>query len=54
MMTRRIGAAWDTAQKSVLVQGAGLLTLIVRLERDRQKFTSALQSVPLAVVWHWS
>ena len=49
--TRRIGAACDTAQNSALVQpNFGLVTLMVRFDNDRQKFTSAVQKVPEALV----
>src|SRR5581483_4778751 len=44
MWTRRIGAACDTAQNSPVEQPAfGVVTLIVRFDNDRQKFTSAVQ-----------
>jgi len=42
--TRRIGAACDTAQNSALaVQFDAEVTLMVRFDNERQKFTSAVQ-----------
>src|SRR5437660_8177978 len=44
MWTRRIGAACDTAQNSPVEQPAfGVVTLMVRFDNERQKFTSAMQ-----------
>jgi len=44
IFTRRIGAACETAQNSVLPRHPlWPVTLMVRLEMDRQKFTSAMQ-----------
>ena len=49
--TRRIGAAWDTAQNSVLVwQPWPPAVLMVRLDSDRQKLSSAMQ---LFAAKHW-
>ena len=50
--TRRIGAAWDTAQNSPEVQPApaGSVTWMCRLEIDRQKLFNAMQ---LPVGSHW-
>ena len=42
--TRRIGAACDAAQNSPVWQPDFPATLIVRFDRERQKFTSAVQS----------
>ena len=48
--TRRIGAAWDTAQNSPVWQPKlGLVTLMVRFESERQKLLSAMQLPPA----HW-
>ena len=50
-LTRRIGAAWDTAQKSVAAwQPVPPATLMVRLDSERQKLSSAMQLLP---VKHW-
>ena len=44
MWTRRIGAAWETAQNSAEDrQPVRPVTLIVRFESERQKLTSAMQ-----------
>ena len=54
--TRRIGAACETAQNSLPVwQPVWPITLIVRFDIERQKFTSAVQSVgaPGGVGKHW-
>jgi hypothetical protein len=54
--TRRIGAACDTAQNSLPVwQPVCPITLMVRFDIERQKFTSAVQSVgaPGGVGKHW-
>ena len=56
MLTRRIGAAWDTAQKSVAAwQPVPPVTLMVRLDIERQKLSSAMQLVlvPSAAGRHW-
>ena len=46
MLTRRIGAAWETAQKSPEArQSVRPVTLMVRFASDRQKLTSAMQLV---------
>ena len=51
MWTRRIGAACDTAQNSPLEQPAfGMVTFMVRFDRERQKLMSATQ---LLVPRHW-
>ena len=51
--TRRTGEAWDVAQNSAVCEhgafAGGVGKLMVRLDRDRQKFTSAVQLPPL----HW-
>ncbi len=48
--TRRIGAAWETAQKSSPASHPVLpMTLIVRFDSERQKLSVALQVVPE----HW-
>jgi hypothetical protein len=54
-ITRRIGAAWETAQNSVLVwQPEPPATLIVRLDSERQKLSSAMQLLlPSVVAKHW-
>jgi hypothetical protein len=50
-LTRRIGAACETAQKSVLAwQPLPPATSMVRLESDRQKLSSAVQFVVPGVV----
>jgi len=44
IFTRRIGAACETAQNSVCAAASALAGDVdVRLEMDRQKFTSAMQ-----------
>ena len=44
MSTRRIGAAWDTAQKSAEErQSDRPVTLMCRFETDRQKLSRAMQ-----------
>ncbi len=55
MSTRRIGAACDTAQNSVLAwQPGSPARLIVRFDSDRQKLSSAMQLVvPGALGKHW-
>ena len=55
MLTRRIGAAWDTAQKSVAAwQPVPPVTLMVRLDIERQKLSSAMQLLlPSVVGKHW-
>ena len=54
-LTRRIGAACDTAQKSVPDwQPVCPATLMVRLDSDRQKLSSAMQLLlPSVVAKHW-
>jgi len=54
-LTRRIGAACDTAQNSVFVwQPDPPAILIVRFDSDRQKLSSAMQFVvPGALGKHW-
>ena len=54
-MTRRIGAAWDTAQNSVLAwQPLWPVTLMVRSDSERQKLSSAMQLLlPSVVGKHW-
>ena len=53
--TRRIGAAWETAQKSVPDwQPVWPVTLMVRLVSERQKLSSAMQLLlPSVVGKHW-
>ena len=55
MLTRRIGAAWETAQKSVPDwQPVWPVTLMVRLDSERQKLSSAMQLLlPSVVGKHW-
>ncbi len=56
MLTRRIGAACETAQKSVPEwQPDWPAMLMVRLDSERQKLSSAKQLVPPPVVLgkHW-
>src|SRR5580692_9290489 len=51
MLTRRIGSAWETAQKAVpLRHPVSPWTLIVRFDSERQKLSSAEQ---LEAVKHW-
>ena len=51
--TRRTGEAWEVAQNSAVcghgASAGGVGKLMVRLDRDRQKFTSAVQLPAL----HW-
>jgi hypothetical protein len=42
-ITRRIGAACDTAQNSAVLQAEELITLMFRFDRERQKLVSATQ-----------
>ena len=53
MLTRRMGAACETAQNSAEArQAVRPVTLIVRFDRERQKLSSAMQSVELEPK-HW-
>ena len=53
MSTRRIGEAWEAAQtSSPAKQPVMPVTLIVRLETERQKLSVALQCVWTPFV-HW-